>query len=78
MRLAIVSPYDWGVPSGVNSHVSSLVGQLERRGHDVWIIAPAGIVARPAKDLPEKFILAGHTFPCRRTAPSPMPASGRS
>ncbi len=63
MRLAIVSPYDWNVPSGVNSHISSLVGQLERRGHDVWIIAPAGTVTRAAKDLPEKFILAGRTIP---------------
>jgi phosphatidylinositol alpha-mannosyltransferase len=63
MRLAIVSPYDWNVPSGVNNHVSSLVGQLEQRGHDVWIIAPAGTITRKAKGLPEKFIQAGHTFP---------------
>jgi len=63
MRLAIVSPYAWNVPGGVNSHVTSLVGQLEQRGHDVWIIAPAGTVTHPAKNLPEKFILAGRTFP---------------
>jgi phosphatidylinositol alpha-mannosyltransferase len=63
MRLAIVSPYAWNIPSGVNSHVISLVGQLEQRGHDVWIIAPAGTVTRPAKQLPEKFILAGTTLP---------------
>lgn len=63
MRLAVVSPYDWNVPSGVNSHIGSLVGQLDRRGHDVWIIAPAGTVTRAAKDLPEKFILAGRTIP---------------
>jgi phosphatidylinositol alpha-mannosyltransferase len=63
LRLAIVSPYDWNVPSGVNSHISSLVGQLEQRGHDVWIIAPAGTLTRAARDLPEKFILAGRTIP---------------
>lgn len=63
MRLAIVSPYAWSVPGGVNSHVTSLAGQLEQRGHDVWIIAPAGTVTRPANNLPDKFILAGRAFP---------------
>jgi phosphatidylinositol alpha-mannosyltransferase len=63
MRLAVVSPYDWLVPSGVNCHVASLVDQLEQRGHDVWAIAPAGTVTRPAKNLPKNFIVAGRTFP---------------
>lgn len=65
MRLAIVSPYSWSVPGGVNSHVKSLADQLEHRGHDVWIIAPAGTLTRSAKTLPDNFILAGRSFPVR-------------
>lgn len=63
MRLAIVSPYSWTVPSGVNGHVTSLAGQLERRGHDVCIIAPAGTPLHRAKNLPDKLIVAGTTLP---------------
>ena len=63
MRLAIVSPYSWTVPSGVNSHVQSLVRQLEGRGHDVWVIAPAGNLSHSAGRLPTNFIRAGRTIP---------------
>ena len=61
MRLAIVSPYSWTVPSGVNSHVQSLVNQLESRGHEVWIVAPTG--KHVSADFPERFISAGRTIP---------------
>jgi phosphatidyl-myo-inositol alpha-mannosyltransferase len=60
-----VSPYSWTVPSGVNSHVASLVGQLEQRGHEVWIVAPAGTITRPAKKVPDNFISAGPTISVR-------------
>ena len=63
MRLAIVSPYSWTVPSGVNSHVLSLVDQLEGAGHDVWVIAPAGNLSHTAGRFPTNFIRAGRTFP---------------
>lgn len=63
MRVAIVSPYSWTVPSGVNTHVISLVGQLEARGHEVWVIAPAGGLRKSKAKLPAHFIRAGRTLP---------------
>ena len=41
MKIALVSPYDWGVPGGVNRHVFNLSQHFLRRGHDVTVVAPA-------------------------------------
>jgi len=41
MRIALVSPYDWSVPGGVNRHVSSLALNFLRKGHEPEIIAPS-------------------------------------
>ena len=41
MKIALVSPYDWAVPGGVNSHVSRLAEQFIRAGHEVRIVAPS-------------------------------------
>ncbi len=40
MRVAVVSPYSWSYPGGVNRHVESLSQALAERGHDVAIMAP--------------------------------------
>ena len=41
MKIALVSPYDWTVPGGVNSHCAHLKEQFMAQGHEVRIIAPA-------------------------------------
>ncbi len=41
MRIALVSPYDWSVPSGVNRHIGQLGTQFRHWGHEVTILAPA-------------------------------------
>ncbi|HKZ51145.1 MAG TPA: glycosyltransferase family 4 protein [Dehalococcoidia bacterium] len=41
MKIVLVSPYDWAVPGGVNSHVSHLARQFLAAGHQVRIVAPS-------------------------------------
>lgn len=41
MKIALVSPYDWLTPGGVNRHLSQLTNEFTNRGHDVRVIAPA-------------------------------------
>jgi len=65
MRIGVVSPYAWTVPGGVNDHVMHLVHQLEKRGHDVWVIAPAGNLARSVVEVPRHFVSSGRAFPVR-------------
>jgi phosphatidylinositol alpha-mannosyltransferase len=41
LRVALVCPYSWSVPGGVQTHVSGLARALRRRGGEVEILAPA-------------------------------------
>lgn len=57
--IAIVSPYSWAHPGGVNNHVEGLAGQLLAGGHRVTIIAPdEGAVPEGAD-----FATAGRSVP---------------
>ncbi len=41
MKIGLVSPYDFAVPGGVNSHISHLAENFVELGQDVRIIAPS-------------------------------------
>lgn len=41
MRIALVSPYDWAMPGGVNNHIKPLAEHFIRAGHEVRIFAPS-------------------------------------
>jgi len=65
MKIALVSPYDFAYPGGVNIHVSSLESRFTRMGHDVKIIAPS---SSKVPSFGGEFIRIG--------TPIPVPAGG--
>lgn len=42
MKIALACPYAWDVPGGVQIHVAQLAKILQRRGHEVVVVAPGG------------------------------------
>ncbi len=75
MKIALVSPYDFAHPSGVNIHISNLGRRFTYMGHRVKIIAPC---SRPNEISANKgFIFVGKPLPLRiggsvvRITPSP-------
>ncbi len=61
MKIAMVSPYDYAYPGGVNSHISNLSSEMAKMGHQVKILAPCS----NKKKLPhlEEVIPLGKTIP---------------
>ena len=41
LRVCIVTPFAWSAPHSVNDHVSASAAELERRGHEVVVVAPS-------------------------------------
>ena len=54
MKIALVSPYDFAVPGGVNNHIEHLRDNFLRLGQEVRIIAPS---SRPSSHKPEEMVI---------------------
>ena len=64
MKIAMVSPYDFSWPGGVNAHVSQLSAELRLRGHEVTVIAPHTRTHSPDQcGAPDYFIPMGRSVP---------------
>ena len=59
MRIGIVCPYDWNTPGGVQAHIRDLAVELQRRGHEVSVLAPAD----DEDDVPDYVTPAGRPVP---------------
>ena len=71
MRIAIVSPYSWSYPGGVNRHVEALAGAFSERGHELAVMAPF--------DSPDRITSALHRSEPRLTElPETVWSLGRS
>ena len=75
MRVALVSPYSWTVPGGVNHHIEHLAEELEERGHEPWIIAPVGAFALTRRAVDSRRHKAAERFIPMGTA-IPIPSNG--
>ena len=71
MRIAIVTPYSWTYPGGVNRHVEALAEALIDRGHELRVLAPW--------DPPDRLSQALHRAPAeKRSRPDYLIPLGRT
>ncbi len=71
LRIAIVTPYSWTYPGGVNRHVEALAEALIDRGHELRVLAPW--------DPPDRLGRALHrASPERRSRPDYLIGLGRT
>ncbi len=61
MNIALVSPYDYAYPGGVNTHISNLALHLAKMGHQVKILAPCSNKKRLSNT--QDLIPLGKTIP---------------
>jgi len=59
MKVGIVCPYAWDVPSGVAIHVHDLAEELLRMGHEVQVLAPGD----EDTEVPDYVTIAGKAVP---------------
>lgn len=73
MKVCLVTPYSWSFPGGVLEHVDALADHLERRGHEVRVMAPNDPLDLRTRllhpklgrhgDLPQRVIPVGRSVP---------------
>jgi phosphatidylinositol alpha-mannosyltransferase len=72
VRIALVSPYSWSYPGGVNRHVEALAEEFLARGHEVRVLAPVDPPGRVSRALhraePQERGLPDYLVPLGRTA----------
>ncbi len=65
MKVALISPYAWDYPGGVNEHIRNLYLRLKERGHEVKVLAPQDSPGDPLDFNPGDFIPLGGSLPVR-------------
>jgi phosphatidylinositol alpha-mannosyltransferase len=60
MKIGLVSPYDFSVPGGVNTHICHLADNYRCLGHNVRILAPAS--RREAADRDDLIVIGQRTI----------------
>ena len=87
VRVALVTPFAWSQPHDVNEHVAALAGELQRRGHEVTVLAPSNRASDLAqarrvllsdKVLLGEFVALGPAVPISRRSRMGVPVGVRA